>query len=97
MGNRRLESAPAARDIREYEEITDSRNGTRPDTEVEKLVSRKKPLSGSDLVEHDLDNWCVNVLQHQILAFKAGSKTMEKHLPDVVNYFNKGRILKRKT
>lgn len=44
-----------------------------------------------DFIERDLDNWCDDVLQSKIPAFRAVSKMIEKHRPDIINYFKKGR------
>jgi transposase len=45
----------------------------------------------SDFIERDLDNWCDDVLQSKLPPFRAVSKMIEKHQPDIINYFKKGR------
>ena len=45
----------------------------------------------TDFIERDLDNWCDDVLQSKIPAFRAVRKMIEKHQPDIINYFKKGQ------
>jgi transposase len=52
---------------------------------------RKNIGRHTDFIERDLDNWCDDVLQSKIPAFRAVRKMIEKHQPDIINYFKKGQ------
>lgn len=43
-----------------------------------------------DFRERDLDDWCDDVVQSKIPAFRAVRKMIEKHYDDIVNYFEEG-------
>lgn len=43
-----------------------------------------------DFRERDLDDWCDDVVQSKIPAFRAVRKMIEKHYDDIVNYFKEG-------
>lgn len=43
-----------------------------------------------DFRERDLDNWCDDVVQSKIPAFRAVRKMIEKHHDNIVNYFIEG-------
>lgn len=51
---------------------------------------RKNIGRPTDFIERDLDNWCDDVLQSKLSPFRAVSKMIEKHQPDIINYFKKG-------
>ena len=44
-----------------------------------------------DLLEQKLYNWCDDVSQSKIGAFRAVRKMIEKHQDDIINYFKEGQ------
>ncbi len=53
--------------------------------------NKKQVGKNLDFIERDLYEWCDEVLQSKIQAFKAVKKMIEKHWDDIINYFREGQ------
>ncbi|MBK7097678.1 MAG: transposase [Sphingobacteriales bacterium] len=55
------------------------------------MVSGKNIGKSMDKIEQELYNWCDEVNQSKIAAFRGVRKMIEKHQDDIVNYFKEGQ------